>query len=61
MLRWVVRAVCSLPFEYCEWGTQFEKCKEKFAADWKQIYPNVDESDLTELMQRLGFEGLACA
>ena len=56
-----MRAVCSLPFEYCEWGTQFEKCKEKFAADWKQIYPNVDESDLTELMQRLGFEGLACA
>ena len=55
-------AVCGLPFEYCEWGPQFPKCKEWFQANFQRFYPeigtaDVGHSDVVTLMTRLGFEG----
>ena len=54
--------VCGLPFEYCEWGPQFPKCKEWFQANFQRFYPEIGTADLAHddvvtLMTRLGFEG----
>jgi len=54
--------VCALPFEYCEWGPQFPKCKEWFQANFQRFYPEIGTADLAHedvvaLMTRLGFEG----
>ena len=54
--------MCSLPFEYCEWGPQFPKCKEWFQGNFQRFYPEVGTADLAHedvvaLMKRLGFEG----
>ena len=54
--------MCSLPFEYCEWGPQFPKCKEWFQGNFQRFYPEVGTADLAHedvvaLMTRLGFEG----
>ncbi|KAL1518561.1 hypothetical protein AB1Y20_002849 [Prymnesium parvum] len=51
--------VCSAPFEYCEWGPDFKKCKAWFAENWQSVYPDVEEDGLLELMTKLGFEGEA--
>ena len=56
--------MCSLPFEYCEWGPQFPKCKEWFQGNFQRFYPEVGTADLAHedvvaLMKRLGFEGEA--
>jgi len=49
---------CTAPFEYCEWGPDFAKCKAWFTENWTSAYPDVAEGDeLVELMTRLGFEG----
>ncbi|KAL3929864.1 MAG: hypothetical protein SGPRY_001780, partial [Prymnesium sp.] len=45
------------PFEYCEWGPDFKKCKAWFAENWQQAFPEVEEDGLAELMTKLGFEG----
>lgn len=54
--------MCGLPFEYCEWGPQFPKCKEWFQANFQRFYPEIGTADLAHddvvtLMTRLGFEG----
>lgn len=51
--------VCALPFEFCEWGPLFAKCKESFAENYKKHFPDVGngEEELLQLMTRLGFEG----
>ena len=54
--------MCSLPFEYCEWGPQFPKCKEWFQGNFQRYYPEAGTADLAHedvvaLMKRLGFEG----
>ena len=54
--------MCALPFEYCEWGPQFPKCKEWFQANFQRFYPEIGTADLAHedvvaLMTRLGFEG----
>ena len=38
--------MCSLPFEYCEWGPQFPKCKEWFQGNFQRYYPEVGTADL---------------
>ncbi len=54
--------ICTVPFEYCEWGPQFKKCKEAFQSGWKEHFPEVEGDEaLVELMTRLGFEGAADA
>ena len=55
-------AVCTSPFEFCEWGPDFAKCKAHFQENYEQAFPDVDgEDELLELMTRLGFEGEADA
>lgn len=51
-------AVCSLPFEFCEWGPNFKKCKESFGQNYQKHFPDVaGDEELLALMTRLGFEG----
>ena len=50
-------AVCSMPSEYCEWDPSFKKCQVWFAANYKDLYPDVAEDGLVELMTELGLEG----
>mmetsp|Transcript_30927 Transcript_30927/g.51217 ORF Transcript_30927/g.51217 Transcript_30927/m.51217 type:complete len:214 (+) Transcript_30927:42-683(+) len=47
--------VCSMPHEYCEWGTKFPECKRWFEANWKEAFPDVEEEALKALMDGLGF------
>lgn len=50
--------VCTMPYEFCEWGALFKKCKENFTQNHKKHFPDVEgEEDLVALMTRLGFEG----
>ena len=50
-------AVCTLPVEYCEWDPLFGKCKEWLdGGAWKELYPDLDEDGLAEMMTRLGFQ-----
>ena len=54
--------MCSLPFEYCEWGPQFPKCKEWFQGNFQRFYPEVGTADLAHedvvaLMKRLRCQG----
>ena len=54
-------AVCTMPCEYCEWGPKFKECKEWFSSSCKEIYPDLEEDGLAELMQRFNFVGEADA
>lgn len=58
-IRNVWRAtVCTAPFEFCEWGPEFARCKARFQEHYQQSFPDVSgEEELLELMTRLGFEG----
>jgi len=50
--------VCSLPFEFCEWGPNFKKCKESFGQNYQKHFSDVaGDEELLALMTRLGFEG----
>jgi len=50
--------VCSLPFEFCEWGPNFKKCKESFGQNYQKHFSGVaGDEELLALMTRLGFEG----
>ena len=44
-------AVCSMPYEFCEWTPLFPKCKEALATTYKDHFPEVD--DLEALMGKL--------
>ena len=46
-----------MPSEYCEWDPSFKKCQVWFAANYKDLYPDVAEDGLVELMTELGLEG----
>ena len=52
--------MCSLPTEYCEFGPKFQECKLSFQQNWKALVQNPEnltESDLVEIMTKLGLEG----
>eukprot|EP00326_Haptolina_ericina_P025140 CAMPEP_0181197468 /NCGR_PEP_ID=MMETSP1096-20121128/16060_1 /TAXON_ID=156174 ORGANISM="Chrysochromulina ericina, Strain CCMP281" /NCGR_SAMPLE_ID=MMETSP1096 /ASSEMBLY_ACC=CAM_ASM_000453 /LENGTH=264 /DNA_ID=CAMNT_0023287387 /DNA_START=73 /DNA_END=867 /DNA_ORIENTATION=- len=50
--------ICTAPFEFCEWGPEFARCKARFQEHYQQSFPDVSgEEELLELMTRLGFEG----
>ena len=46
--------VCSMPFEFCEWGPLFKKCKENFEENEKVVASEIESEEVkTELSSDL--------
>lgn len=51
-------AVCSLPYEYCEFTPLIKKCRANFEAVGAERFPEVDSPEaLADLMSHLGLTG----
>ncbi|CAL1390007.1 unnamed protein product [Linum trigynum] len=55
--------VCSLPPEYCEFGSDFEKCKPWLVKNAPDVYPDLlkdaNENDLGKVSERLQSVGIS--